>query len=578
MKSYVDNKTNYSVAISFGSDVTVGGNLTVNGTTTTVNTSTITTKDSLIKLADGNSADSLDVGFYGQYGSSGIKYAGLFRKAADKFYLVKDVTTDPTGNTVTFTSANRAVVDASLTGGTVSGLSSAVAIADGGTNATSFTSNQRVVFDGTKLASRANTTTTVTGSIGADKTITSFTTNAYGEVTAYTGASIAIASGAVSGLAASATTDTTSATNISSGTLDAARLATSGVTAATHGSASSVPVFVVDNKGRVTSVSNTTIAIASGAVSGLAASATTDTTSATNIGSGTLDAARLATSGVTAATHGSASSVPVFVVDTKGRVTSVSNTTIAIASGAVSGLAASATTDTTNAGNIGSGTLPNARLSSVPNSALANPSFYIGTTSVSLGRTSGALSLTGINIDGSAGSAGSVTNGVYTTGDQSIGGTKTFTSKITGSISGNCDGNAAGTASNITAYTINQSVGSSNAVTFGSINVGSATSAGTGEIVAQGNITAYSDARLKTNLAKIENALEKVSQLTGYTYTRTDTGQKQTGLVAQDIEKVLPEAVTDSGDYKAVAYGNMMGLIVEAIKELKAEIDSLKKS
>ena len=76
----------------------------------------------------------------------------------------------------------------------------------------------------------------------------------------------------------------------------------------------------------------------------------------------------------------------------------------------------------------------------------------------------------------------------------------------------------------------------------------------------------------------IENALEKVSQLTGYTYTRTDTGQKQTGLVAQDIEKVLPEAVTDSGDYKAVAYGNMMGLIVEAIKELKAEIDSLKKS
>ena len=355
-------------------------------------------------------------------------------------------------------------------------------------------------------------------------------------------------------------------------------MATSGVTAATHGSASSVPVFVVDNKGRVTSVSNTNIAIASGAVSGLAASATTDTTSATNIGSGTLDAARLATSGVTAATHGSASSVPVFVVDTKGRVTSVSNTTIAIASGAVSGLAASATTDTTNAGNIGSGTLPNARLSSVPNSALANPSFYIGTTSVSLGRTSGALSLTGINIDGSAGSAGSVTNGVYTTGDQSIGGTKTFTSKITGSISGNCDGNAAGTASNITAYTINQSVGSSNAVTFGSINVGSATSAGTGEIVAQGNITAYSDARLKTNLAKIENALEKVSQLTGYTYTRTDTGQKQTGLVAQDIEKVLPEAVTDSGDYKAVAYGNMMGLIVEAIKELKAEIDSLKKS
>ena len=100
-----------------------------------------------------------------------------------------------------------------------------------------------------------------------------------------------------------------------------------------------------------------------------------------------------------------------------------------------------------------------------------------------------------------------------------------------------------------------------------------------GSWVSTSNVTAYSDARLKTDLNPIENALDKVNHLTGYTYTRIDSGAKQTGLLAQELQKVLPEAVVEANDEDktlSIAYGNVVGLLVEAIKELKQEIELLK--
>ena len=97
-----------------------------------------------------------------------------------------------------------------------------------------------------------------------------------------------------------------------------------------------------------------------------------------------------------------------------------------------------------------------------------------------------------------------------------------------------------------------------------------------GGLFAWGNVTAFSDVRLKTDLTKIAGALGKVCALNGYTYVRKDTGERQTGVVAQEVQKVLPEAVIDNGEHLAVAYGNMVGLLIEAIKELKTEVDQLK--
>ena len=171
-------------------DVTVTGNLTVRGTQIVANTVIVETEDSLIKLAANNTTDALDIGFFGQYNSTGIKYAGLFRKAADKFYLFKDVTTDPTSNTVTFTSANRATLDANLTGGTISGLASAIAIAEGGTNNTSFSTGQIIHFDGSKLASLANTGTA--GTYGEVSRTLTITTDALGRVSSVSNNAIAI--------------------------------------------------------------------------------------------------------------------------------------------------------------------------------------------------------------------------------------------------------------------------------------------------------------------------------------------------------------------------------------------------
>jgi hypothetical protein len=99
-----------------------------------------------------------------------------------------------------------------------------------------------------------------------------------------------------------------------------------------------------------------------------------------------------------------------------------------------------------------------------------------------------------------------------------------------------------------------------------------------GSFVATGDITAYSDESLKTNIQTIDNALDRVEAVRGVTFDRLEDGSTSTGVVAQELLEVLPEAVhTDANGVHSVAYGNITGLLIEAVKELSAEVKELKK-
>ena len=119
-----------------------------------------------------------------------------------------------------------------------------------------------------------------------------------------------------------------------------------------------------------------------------------------------------------------------------------------------------------------------------------------------------------------------------------------------------------GIATGATSYSSNQATNTNSNVTFGSV-------------YSSGNVTAYSDVSLKENINTISDALSKVTKLRGVSYDRKDTKQKGIGVIAQEIEKVLPEVV-ETTEYKSVAYGNIVGVLIEAIKELKTEVDDLK--
>ena len=117
-------------------------------------------------------------------------------------------------------------------------------------------------------------------------------------------------------------------------------------------------------------------------------------------------------------------------------------------------------------------------------------------------------------------------------------------------------------------------------------NVFTVDSSGNG--VFNANVSAYSDLRLKEDVKTIDNALDKVSKLRGVEYTRKETKAREIGVIAQEVKEIVPELVTIENtksdinpegleDLHTMKYANTVGLLIEAIKELKLEIEELKK-
>jgi len=344
------------------------------------------------------------------------------------------------------------------------------------------------------------------------------------------------------------------ASNITSGTIDNAR-----TTANTSNSASTI---VVRDANGAFEGGNVT------AANFIGAGTTLTSINASNISSGTIANAR-----TTAASANGASTI--VSRDSSGSFDAGAITATSISG---NGVALSAI----NASNLTSGTVDNARTTA----ATAN-----GASTIVLRGASGEFSagaITGASFTGSGSGLTSIPNSATTAA--SANGASTIVARdANGSFTANVGTftTVAGTLSTA-AQTNITSVGSLGSTQISSLGVGTAASGTTGEIRATNNVTAYysSDERLKDNVQVIANALAKVLQIRGVEFDWNNLDEPEdgyfvrkhdVGVIAQEIEKILPEVVgTREDGIKAVKYDRIIPLLIEAIKELKAEVDALK--
>tara|TARA_Y100001937_G_scaffold18849_1_gene26062 strand:+ start:29788 stop:33378 length:3591 start_codon:yes stop_codon:yes gene_type:complete len=599
--------------VTIGNNLIVTGNLTVNGTETILNTTKLEVEDTLVLLGPSSSSTEPSTG---GFGIETAVFGGVHSNAAANVTGAHSL--------VYNFGQDRWEADGSplLSEATVSNPN----VASGGGSNFILTGSKRLHFNagsGITIAAAENGT-------DIDVTITnsSLGDNAFGKIDV-SGQSQIVADGTSDTLTVVGGTGITVSTNAGSDTLTISDTNT-GVTASSYGSQLVVPSITVNAQGRITSASNNTaISLSALGYSGAtnadnygSFSIKANTGAAEAIGSG--ETITFTDSGATTVTR-SGNTIDISSVNTEYTVgdggLSQNNFTNALKA-KLDGIAAGANVTSlkvTGAGN-GSGhgnhtinkddtiTFSGSTGISVNQS---NGTFSFSNTSpnvtTNLSTTASTTSFTIISSDGtnatiseaSASAAGVMSVAHHNKLDSIDPNANDFTlpsNVLTGvSVSGNTltlvnnGGGVVTFTDNNTTYSASSlGLGTGNNVQFN--GVGAGTSPSSGEVRASGDIVAYaSDDRLKDKKGNIENALEKVGQLNGFHFNWNnktaewgpsyDSNRNMVGVSAQEVEKVLPEAVLDApadSEYKTVQYEKLVPLLIESIKELKSEIEELK--
>lgn len=614
---------------TFNGSVFIDGNLIVSGSNTSLNVQNLQVADAFIYLNSGSNSTNPDMGFAGNYNDGTYHHAGFFRDASDAgtFKVFENYQPEPDADIYINTAhasfrlapfAAAKITATSITGSLSGNASTASKLATARTITLGGDLTGNVDFDGS-----AGVTLTATIAANSVALGTDTTGNYVASLVAGTGISIADNTGegatpTITNSAPDQTVVLTAGSNVSiSGTYPNFTIASTDTnttyTASTGlsltGTAFSIDSTVATLAGVQTltnktinasqlvdaSVSNAKLANSSvtvsagtgmsggGAVS-LGGSVTLTNAGVTSNVAGTGITVSGATGAVTITNSDRGSSQNIFKnVAVSGQTTVVADSnddTLTLAAGSNVTITTNATTDTITI----SSTDTNTTYSAGTGITLSGTTFSnAGVTSITAG--------TGISVNAGTGGV-TITNTINNTNQLTNGAgyiTSSATSlSLTGNLtvsSGNSTGGGIILADDGDIVDLNDSYCAMRFTGGVRIHSGNRTGgavitlASGGSITASGDITAYSDERVKENINTIENALEKVKALRGVTYNRKDKEDKseKIGVIAQEVQEILPQVVQEQEDgMLGVSYGNITAVLIEAIKEQQKQIEVLK--